>query len=144
MDTDTAQMPSRPPTIRAAITNGTRLLLGDGRKVAARRHRDLVFAFAAECGLAFAQLAPSDQIVIRRLAELAVQLEAMESKSASGETIDGTLYLSLCNCQRRAMGDFLKLKQRLTATKAENSKTPARRGPTRQRAALDALRQFGA
>ena len=144
MHADTAHTPTRKPTVQAAISNKTKtLLFGDGRKRAARRHRDLIAAFGAEVG-GFDILVPSDQIVIRGLARLSVELEILESKRANGETIDGLTYLSLTNAQRRALGDFAKLKHRLTAPRVLATKTTHKPASRKRTTALDALRQFGA
>ena len=95
---------------RSRVTNGSRaVLFGDGRSAGARRYRDLIKDFAGELGDPKALPATSQQIV-RRLAQVSVELELLEATRASGAAIDPLGFATLINSQRRLLRDFGALK----------------------------------
>ncbi len=85
------------------------MLFGDGRSAGARRYRDLIKDFASELGDPKALPATSQQIV-RRLAQVSVELEFLEATRASGDTINALGFATLINSQRRLLRDFGALK----------------------------------
>jgi hypothetical protein len=77
----------RPPTLRSAITNGSRLLEGvDQRSPIARRYRDIVSQIVSDQGGAD-QCSESRLQLIRRFAAASVLAEQLEAKLARGEQI---------------------------------------------------------
>jgi hypothetical protein len=92
---------------RAAVSNGTRAVFGDGRSVGARRYRDLLQAFGEEYG-GYDRLSPSGQQIVRRLAQVSVELELLESERAAGRAIDPVTFCTLVNAQRRLLRDAAK------------------------------------
>ena len=146
MHQDAAETANRRlPTVKSAVTNGSKINFGDGRRKHARRFKDCCHLLAAECGRAFGDLAISDQFIVRRLAELATQTEVLETKRAAGAAVDDMAYLAHVNALRRVRGDFAKLKARLTAAPSP-ARTPAKvttkRAPAKRHDALDAF-SFG-
>ena len=82
---------------RCAVTNGNMaLLFGDGRSVGARRYRDLCSAFGSDLGEPLSAVA--DQVV-RRLAQVSVELELMEATRAAGGAIDPVAFCTLVNVE---------------------------------------------
>ena len=105
---------SRSPTVRSALSNGTRsTLFGDGRSAGARRFRDLTFEFGAELG-GFTTLPATAQQLIRRLAQVSVELELLEAQRAAGQMIDPVAFVTLVNSQRRLLRDLESLRGRFT------------------------------
>jgi hypothetical protein len=88
------------PDQRSRITNHRDLLPQlDGRSAAARCFRDLVNAFVADQG----GLEHCNEVklgLLRRLAAITVQSEALESRAANGEAID---IATLCTLASTAM-----------------------------------------
>jgi hypothetical protein len=83
----------------------------DGRTREARRYRDLFKAFADEAG-GVETLSASAQQLIRRLAQVSIELELQESQRASGQAIDPVAFVTLVNSQRRLLKDLEALKKR--------------------------------
>jgi hypothetical protein len=110
--------PDRPANVpgsdrvRSAVSNGSRAtLFGDGRSAGARRYRDLVAEFAAEVG-GMAALPATTQQVVRRLAQVSVELELLEAQRAAGNAIDPVAFVTLVNSQRRLLRDLKSLRPR--------------------------------
>ncbi|MDR3527399.1 MAG: hypothetical protein P4L57_08960 [Rhizomicrobium sp.] len=102
--------------VRSAISNGSRLtLFGDGRSAGARRFRDLITEFGGEIG-GFTTLSATAQQIVRRLAQVSVELELMEATRASGAGIDPVGFCSMVNSQRRLLRDLEGLKSRFAPT----------------------------
>jgi hypothetical protein len=84
-------------------------MFGDGRSAGARRFRDLLHEFAAELG-GVASLPASSAQLVRRLAQISVELEILEATRAAGQAIDATAFTRLANLQRRLLRDLAALK----------------------------------
>jgi hypothetical protein len=108
---------------RAAVTNGSRALLSDGRSAGARRYRDLLRSFADEAG-GLPGLAASSEQIVRRLAQISVELELLEARRAEGQDIDPIAYCTLMNSQQRLLRSFEALKRQ---RKAVGPNSPALR-----------------
>ncbi len=103
--------------VRSAISNGSRAcLFGDGRSAGARRFRDLMIEFGAELG-GFANLPATAQQVVRRLAQVSVELELLEAQRASGAAIDPVAFVTLVNSQRRLLRDLEAIKTKLAPSR---------------------------
>jgi hypothetical protein len=104
---DRTALAGRPPTLRSAITNGTRLHAKgvDGRTRDARRFRDLVASFAESLG-GFATLNDSDQVLVRNAAGLAVKAERLQAAIVKGEDVDAEQLTRLSNCVSRVLGQL--------------------------------------
>lgn len=112
MTADIATIDSASQKARSRLSNGSTLhLFGDGRSAGARRFRDLVAEFAAEVG-GMISLPASAQQLIRRLAQVSVELELIEAQRASGAAIDPVAFVTLVNSQRRLLRDLEGLKKR--------------------------------
>jgi hypothetical protein len=110
MPSDTNGVVGRNAIIRSQVTNGSKLhLFGDGRSAGARRFRDLLSEFAAEVGGLNALPATAQQLV-RRLAQVSVELEVLEATRASGQAIDPVTFVTIVNSQRRLLRDLEALK----------------------------------
>lgn len=92
---------------RAAVTNGSRVLFGDGRSAGARRYRDLLDDFADEVG-GYETLPATGKQVVRRLAQVSVELELLEAQRAAGGAIDAVAFCTLVNSQRRLLRDLAR------------------------------------
>jgi hypothetical protein len=85
----------RKPTARSRVSNGRDWLAGvDQRSSVARRYRDLMHEAIADSG-GLSECSQARLQLIRRLAALSVQLEALEAKLAEGAEIDITDYTAL-------------------------------------------------
>jgi hypothetical protein len=85
----------RKPTARSRVSNGKDWLAGvDQRSSIARRYRDLMAEAIADSG-GLNECSQARLQLIRRLAALSVQLEALEAKLAEGAEIDITEYTVL-------------------------------------------------
>jgi hypothetical protein len=82
--------------MRSAVTNGRRLfVIGNGKSPWARRWRDLVEAHAGDIdhrGIEY--LTTAQQSLVRRVATIEVQLEAVEGQLSEGKAADLTAYAS--------------------------------------------------
>lgn len=115
MLSDKANNDQRSPVACSRVTNGKRLrLFGDGRSAGARRYRDLIMAFGDEAG-GFDRLNASGQQMVRRLAQVSVELELLEATRADGGDIDPIAYCTLVNSQRRLLSDLERLKAATSA-----------------------------
>jgi hypothetical protein len=116
-------MPASVTPVQASrVTNGDLLFpFVDGRSAEARRYRDLVRVFGAECGGGFERLSESDRQLVRRVALVSLQLEWMESNHAAGNPIDAVSFVRLVNTQRRLLRDLDRVKSRLAPEKPKGS-----------------------
>jgi len=111
MSGDVSPIERRELKTRSKISNGSRgTIFGDGRSVGARRLRDLVAAIASEAG-GMVALAETAQQIVRRLAQVSVELEIMEADRAQGNEIDPVAFCTLVNSQRRLLKDFEAIKR---------------------------------
>jgi hypothetical protein len=78
----------------------------------------LTLAFAAEVGGMAALPEPGCQLV-RRLAQVSVELELLEATRAAGGPIDPVAFVTLVNSQRRLLRDLEALKR------AKAARTPS-------------------
>ena len=85
MPDTTPEVPSTKPTHRCRVSNGSALLVDvDGRSVWARRMRDLIEAHIGDLGGVEA-CSHAERSIVRRVAAITVELEAMESEFATTE-----------------------------------------------------------
>ena len=85
----------RSLTNRSRVSNGRDWLPGaDQRSAPARRYRDLMSEAIADAG-GIGQCSQAKLQLIRRLAALSVQLEALEARLADGEALDIAEYTAL-------------------------------------------------
>lgn len=89
------------------------MLQGDGRSAGMRRYRDLVAAFAEEAG-GMDLLAESGRQLVRRVAQISVELELLEAQRAAGGAIDPVAFVTLVNSQRRLLRDLRALRPKPT------------------------------
>ena len=95
MPTESIGITPRKPTARSRVSNGKDWLAGiDRRSSIARRYRDLMAEAIADAG-GVDECSQARLQLIRRLAALSVQLEALEAKLADGADIDIAEYTSL-------------------------------------------------
>lgn len=93
----------RPKRLRSRVTNGRQMFVdGDGRGPWARRWRDLVELHAGDIGqpelLSEAQLS-----LIRRVATIEIELEAMEGRLSQGGAADLDTYTRASGHLRRLL-----------------------------------------
>ncbi len=94
-------MPRTPvaASSRSARTNGSPFLgRVDRRSAAARRHRDLERAFAADLG---GQLTTTQRITIGQAAALTVRAELLQAAIARGDPVDGEELIRVANTLER-------------------------------------------
>ena len=78
----------RPPTLRSAVSNGTKLHAeADGRSAWSRRFRDLILAHTADLG-GRANMSEAQLALVRRASALEVTLEEMEGRMSEGHAVD--------------------------------------------------------
>lgn len=83
---------ARPPRLRSAVTNGTRLFAdGSHEGPWARRFRDLVQLHEQDLGTR-ESLSEGQRSLCRRVATLEIELEQMEGRLSKGDGIDLDLY----------------------------------------------------
>jgi len=97
--------PSRPARSRSAVSSGRQLFIaGDPNSAWSRRFHDLVVGHIVDAGgqdlLSDAKLS-----LIRRAAALECQLELMEARMSTGETVDLDKYNRLAGGLRRLLED---------------------------------------
>jgi len=106
MSLQRAQDTLRKPQARSRVTNGKDLLAGvDGRKIWARRMRDLIGLHTADLG-GVDGMSAAEKSIVRRAATLTVELERLEGKFAEpGEAsaADIDLYQRTANSLRRLL-----------------------------------------
>jgi hypothetical protein len=85
---DPPALRTRSKKARSAVSNGTKLLMADGRSPWARRFRDICADHCADLG-GFENLSAAEIAIIKRAATLQVELEAQEARLASGEAPNG-------------------------------------------------------
>jgi len=103
------------PTARSRVTNGK--IFKDGRSAGARRFRDLMVQFADEAG-GMVSLSAGGQQLVRRLAQVSLELEFMEASRAAGNAIDPLAYVTLVNSQQRLLRALGLLAPREVSTSA--------------------------
>lgn len=114
---------------RSKVSNGSRsMLFGDQRTAGARRFRDLQKDFADEVG-GHAHLAVSGQQLVRRIAQVSIELELLEAQRASGAAIDPVGFVKLVNLQRRLLRDLERLKAANKPSQPSLAEHLARRFP---------------
>ncbi|MFZ0602436.1 MAG: hypothetical protein WAN05_13975 [Roseiarcus sp.] len=114
---DSIPSPSRPLTVRSAVTNDPLMLRGvDGRSVVARRYRDVAIALADDLG-GQDKLSEPSKILVRQAAALTVQVEGLQSKIVAGEDINLEQLTRLSNVLGRTL-------QRLGIKKPAAAKGP--------------------
>ena len=92
-----------PKKCRSAVSNGRRLFVeGTGNTAWARRHRDIVDALVAE----FDATNESDLLLVRRAANLSLQLEQQELAAVRGESVDTGAMVTAGNALRRLLRDL--------------------------------------
>jgi hypothetical protein len=90
MDTDCTALVGSFPAARAKISNDLYRLDGfDGRSSVARRYRDVVRGLLADMGADEDQLTATAKVQVRTPGLLAIQVERLQHRALSGETIDG-------------------------------------------------------
>ncbi|ODS03793.1 hypothetical protein AUC71_07765 [Methyloceanibacter marginalis] len=92
--------------MRSAVSNGTSLHSerpGDNRQ--ARRFKDLVSDLSEMIG-GWAALSEVQRQLLRRVAMLSIQLEALELEAAKGNKINHEEYARIAGHQRRLLGDL--------------------------------------
>lgn len=95
MPAQNTALTTRKPTARSRVSNGKDWLANvDQRSSIARRYRDLMASTIADAG-GLSECSQARLQLIRRLAALSVQLEALEAKLADGADIDIAEYTSL-------------------------------------------------
>ena len=95
MAVESPSIAPRKPPARSRVSNGRDWLAGvDQRSSIARRYRDLMAEAIADSG-GLSECSQARLQLIRRLAALSVQLEALEAKLADGAEIDITEYTAL-------------------------------------------------
>lgn len=93
----------RPKVARSSVSNGSRLLMADGRSPWSRRFRDIVALHCQDLG-GYENLSQAELAIIRRAATLQVELEAQEAKAANGEAkIDLVAFAQVANGLRRLL-----------------------------------------
>jgi hypothetical protein len=132
MAVESPSIAPRKPPARSRVSNGKDWLGVDQRSSIARRYRDLMHEAIADSG-GLSECSQARLQLIRRLAALSVQLEALEAKLAEGAEIDITEYTALTSTlvrvisrlglERRSrdvtppsVADYLKHKQQRAAS----------------------------
>jgi hypothetical protein len=82
--TDPRALRTRSKKARSAVSNGTKLLMADGRSPWSRRFRDICADHCADLG-GFEHLSAAEIAIIKRAATLQVELEAQEARLANGD-----------------------------------------------------------
>ena len=78
----------RPLTVRAAVSNGTRIFDGiDGRTIGARRFRDLMVSLAHDLG-GIDALTQVERTLLSHAASLTVRSEQLQAAVLKGEAVD--------------------------------------------------------
>ncbi len=117
----------RPPALRSAVTNGTKLFVDGAHEGPwARRFRDLVQLHEEDLGPR-ETLSELQRSLCRRVATLEVELEQMEGKLSKGEEVDLELYRALTGTLSR-VGTSLGVKRepRKALTMAERAAAASR------------------
>jgi hypothetical protein len=96
---------SRPPTTRAAVTNGSRHYLTTGGELSTvgRRCRDLFELITSDRGGAD-RLSEGQRQLVRRAAQISIECERMEAARAEGGDLDVEQYVTLTNALCRVLG----------------------------------------
>jgi hypothetical protein len=96
----------RPPALRSAVTNGTRMFVdGDQQSPWARRRRDLESLIAGDLGGADT-LSEIQLGLVATAATLRVELEQCEGQLSKGETVDLESYARVAGHYRRICETF--------------------------------------
>ena len=118
---------ARPPRLRSAVTNGTKLFVDGAHEGPwARRFRDLVQLHEEDLGPR-ENLSELQRSLCRRVATLEVELEQMEGRLSKGEDIDLELYRALTGTLSRVgTGLGIKREPRKVLTMAERASAASR------------------
>lgn len=101
---DPPALRTRSKKARSAVSNGTRLLMADGRSPWSRRFRDIVVGHCNDLG-GYENLSTAEIAIVKRAATLQVELEAQEARLANGEAKGFSLieYAQAANGMRRLL-----------------------------------------
>jgi hypothetical protein len=101
----------RAATTRSRITNGKSLLAGiDARSAGARRYRDLVQAYAEPLG-GLEGLGATDAALVREIASVSLQSEAMAASLARGDGVDPEQSVRVANVLSRLVSRLERRKR---------------------------------
>jgi hypothetical protein len=95
-----------PRKSRSRVSNGTAMFVVedvDGRSAPARRYRDIVADLTSHLGCD--PTAP-EELLIRRVASMAVWLEQADAAQIAGREFDVALYGTTANAMRRLLADL--------------------------------------
>lgn len=95
-----AVIPARRPDNRSRVENGALFITADGRSAWARRFRGLIETYTTHIG---GKPTPPQVALIRRIATMDIEAEAMEGRLAEGQEIDRDLYNRQAGTQRRLL-----------------------------------------
>jgi hypothetical protein len=94
---------TKPPTVRAAVSNGSHLLPGiDGRSASARRYRDLVTDLAGDLGGETA-LTSAELALVRQAAATTMRAEQLQAAIVRGESVASDELVRLSNASARIL-----------------------------------------
>jgi hypothetical protein len=103
MAENSAATDARPPRTRSAVTNGRRLFVtGDGNSAWSRRYRDLIAGHVGDLG-GDDLLSEAQRSLIKRASAIECELEQLEGKLSSGETIDLDAFTRAASHLRRIL-----------------------------------------
>ena len=128
MQPEVIPVATRCATIRAKVSNGSKLLTGvDGRSAAARRFRDLIAEMTAEAG-GDATLSASERGEIRHAAALIMRLDQICASVVNESFNDNDSFI-------RLSGEVRRLQARM---RRRNAAMPPPRIPLREQLAAEA------
>jgi hypothetical protein len=105
----------RPPTVRSAVSNGSRLLNGvDGRSSGARRFRDLIADLARDEFGRVADLSIVEVGLLRQAAALTLRAEQMQADMVRGEIVDADELVRVSSESRRVLAAIRRTKRATT------------------------------
>jgi hypothetical protein len=99
-----AAIADRLPTVRSALSNGTRMHPKgvDGRSTTARRFKDIVVSLAESSG-GEAALNEAEKALIRNAAAMVLRSERLQADSVSGRDVDSAELTRLANASARLL-----------------------------------------
>jgi hypothetical protein len=105
------------PTLRSAVTNGSRALHDcDLRSKRARRYRDLVAAYTRDLG---GSLSTAEVAQVKLAAGLTMRAEDMQSALVRGEAVSDEEHVRICNALARVLAELGISRRRDEAEQAE-------------------------